>query len=388
MDKVHQLDSSRMLQMARRHRRELLLLRFEPESERRFARENDQTRQGSRAWFLLAGIALITSILCIDYIMHEVPADYMAMRVGIAAKLLIPTLMISLLLTTYFPRTAETAIALSVSICAFAMLYERHLAIDWGIHIPPAFAFLPLFVGTLLCRVRWLPMLPLQIAVLGMGIWLETLLDQPREARLSSIYAMSLLIFATITGGWMIEFFNRLTWLRRDWLARISSFDPLTGLLNKRAFHKELQQRLDYAQRKRRPIALVIIDVDHFKAYNDNYGHQAGDRCLATLAEKLGKAAKRGGDLAARIGGEEFALLWFGLDRISTNMLLARLLETVRELNIAHNHTGTNTSRITISAGACWLVPSDESTLDQLLHSADMLMYEAKNAGRDQFRLR
>lgn len=385
--KAARLDYTRIGQLARRHRRELAILRFDREQERRFTRENNLTRQASRAWFLVAGVMLISGILCIDYLLQAIPPDYMAMRLGVAAKILIPALLVALFLTARFPLSSEYAIALAVVISACGMIYERHLAIQWGIHIPPSFALLPLFVGTLLCRLRWLLMLPAQVMVFGGSVYLEFQVAQSPDSMFANVYAMALLVTAGIFGSWMIEMFNRLTWLRRDWLAQVTAFDPLTGLLNKRAFHSELKQRLRYAARHQRPLTLVVFDVDHFKAYNDNYGHPAGDRCLIEIADAMRTCARRGGDLAARIGGEEFALVWFGIDRITAHMLVERLLGTVRNLNIKHQHTGTSTDIITISAGARWLVPAIDQNPEDLIHAADMLMYVAKGAGRNQARL-
>ena len=382
-----QLDYTRIGQLAQRHWRQLAILRFNSEQEKRFTRENNLSRQESRAWYLVAGVMLISGILCIDYLIDTIPADYMAMRLGVAAKILIPALLVALFMTARFPLSSEYAIAIAVTVTAGGMMYERHLAIQWGIHIPPSFALLPLIVGTLLCRVRWLLMLPAQLLVFGGSVYMELRVEQTTDRMLADIYAMGLLLIPAIFGSWMIEFFNRLTWLRHDWLAQVTAFDQLTGLLNKRAFHSELKQRLRYAARQQRPITLVVLDVDHFKAYNDNYGHPAGDRCLLTLADAIRSCARRGGDISARIGGEEFALVWFGVDRITAHMLLDKLMASVRKLNIEHQHTDTHTKIITVSAGACWLMPSRDQSPEELIHTADMLMYEAKAAGRNQARL-
>ncbi len=382
------LDHTRIAQLAQRHWRQLAVLRFDTEQEKRFTRENNLSRQESRAWFLVAGVMLVSGILCIDYLIDAIPPDYMAMRLGVAARIMIPALLAALFMTARFPLSSEYSIAIAVTATAGAMMYERHLAVQWGIHIPPSFALLPLFVGTLLCRVRWLLMLPAQILVFGGSVYLGLRAGQSTDRILADIYALGLLLLPAIFGSWMIEFFNRLTWLRRDWLAQVTAFDQLTGLLNKRAFHSELKQRLRYAARQQRPVTLVILDVDHFKAYNDNYGHPAGDRCLVRIADAIRACARRGGDISARIGGEEFALVWFGVDRITAHMLLDRLMASVRKLNIEHQYTGTDTRIMTISAGACWLVPTTDQNPEDLIHAADMLMYEAKGAGRNQARLK
>ncbi len=384
MPDATQLEFNRIRQLASRHQYELIRLRFNSNHERRFTRENNLTRQASRAWLLVAGVMLVSGILCIDYLLSVIPADYMAMRVGVAAKVMIPALMVALFLTARFPRTSEYAIVVAVTITAGGMIYERHLATQWGIHIPPSFALLPLFVATLLCRVRWLLMLPVQILVFGGSVYLELQASQPKDAMLADIYAMALLMMPAIFGSWVIEFYNRLTWLRRDWLAEITAFDALTGLLNKHAFHKELRQRLRYARRTKRPLTLVVIDVDHFKAYNDNYGHPKGDRCLADLAQAMRGSARRGGDLVARIGGEEFAVVWFGVDKETSYRLLEKLISRIRELNIKHEYTETETRCVTISAGARWLIPDENTSVEGLIHEADMLMYQSKNAGRNQ----
>lgn len=387
--RLSRIDRARIGQMAQRRIAELLRLRFVPEDEARFCASNDKQRLRLRALYMLAGMVLITSLLVIDYWLLSVPAAFFDMRSEIGMLVMLPSLAVAYIVNRrpIGRRFSEPATLFAVAVCSLAMVYQRNAAFQWGIDIPAAFIALPLFIGLILCRLRWLPMLPLQTLIYGVAIASELSLPQPRDYQLAQVYSFTLLMTTIFGGAWVVELYNRLTWLRREWLREISSRDTLTGLLNKREFNRELARLFKLAAREKRPLTIAMLDVDHFKAYNDHYGHQSGDRCLADIADVIRARSRRGGDLAGRVGGEEFAIVWYGNDRVTVNLMLEQLLHSVRELNIPHEHTGTTKEWITLSAGARWLIPDSDTDGGTIIHEADMLLYESKQAGRDCFRL-
>lgn len=169
-----------------------------------------------------------------------------------------------------------------------------------------------------------------------------------------------------------------------DELRRNAALDPLTGLANRRRFDEAFEQEWLRARRQRSPIAIVLADVDHFKRYNDSYGHPAGDTCLRAIADALKAGALRPADLVARWGGEEFAVLLPDTPARGAEHVARRLLEAVDALALPHSASLT-ADRVTISAGiACYGAPDGEwlQAPSRLVELADRCLYAAKDAGR------
>ncbi|WP_295856863.1 diguanylate cyclase [uncultured Xylophilus sp.] len=166
-------------------------------------------------------------------------------------------------------------------------------------------------------------------------------------------------------------------------LEALSRTDPLTGLANRRQFDEAKQLEFQRARRSGRPLSLLLCDVDHFKRYNDLYGHHGGDATLQAVADALRNSARRSGDLVARIGGEEFAVLLPDTPPETARDLAERLRRAVAELGIEHQGADT-TGRVTVSIGTASLDPRADADFDALFHRADQALYRAKRAGRDQ----
>lgn len=164
-------------------------------------------------------------------------------------------------------------------------------------------------------------------------------------------------------------------------LAELASVDALSGLANRRAFDTRLQTEWQRGLKLNRPLALMMIDVDHFKAFNDHYGHVEGDACLRKVGVTLGSIAEDDGDFAARYGGEEFVLLLPGADVEKALATAERLRQTVHALAISH--AAAPSGLVTISVGVAALVPSTERTAGHLIEAADAGLYAAKRRGRD-----
>lgn len=163
-------------------------------------------------------------------------------------------------------------------------------------------------------------------------------------------------------------------------LALLATVDPLTGLANRRLFDERLVQEWRRHARTERPLGLVVIDVDCFKAFNDTYGHLAGDECLRRVAHALSHG-RRMEDLAARTGGEEFAVLMPGADRHRV-MHVARLIRLeIEQLGIPHARNPIGV--VTVSAGVAALKPSIGASSEILLKMADDALYKAKRSGRN-----
>lgn len=166
---------------------------------------------------------------------------------------------------------------------------------------------------------------------------------------------------------------------QRDLLEQLSVQDALTGIANRRRFDSELTKQWHKAKRAGTLLTLMLIDVDHFKAYNDNYGHGPGDVCLRQIAQALQAMCARADDLVARYGGEEFVVL-SGADG---RTLTWRLLQAVAALDIPHAYSNA-LARVSVSIGALELVPEAHALPEDALTSADQLLYQAKHAGRNR----
>ncbi|RJX31353.1 MAG: diguanylate cyclase [Oxalobacter sp.] len=167
-------------------------------------------------------------------------------------------------------------------------------------------------------------------------------------------------------------------------LEELSNTDGLTGIANRRYFDRILQQEWNRAKRAGHTISLLMIDVDHFKRFNDNYGHLAGDACLQTFAQEMAKVARRGGELAARYGGEEFVMLLPDAAERDAVEIGRRIQEAVLSLDIPGVHLLPGT--VTISIGIASRIPSKHENPASLVQQADRALYEAKRAGRNVIR--
>ena len=170
-------------------------------------------------------------------------------------------------------------------------------------------------------------------------------------------------------------------------LGRLSRIDGLTGLANRREFDEALRREFKRAQRQRGQLALAVLDLDHFKNYNERYGLAAGDAALIRFAQLLTERFKRDTDLVARLGGEEFVALLPGFGLSSTQNLLDQVREDLRELQLKHEG-GVHGQVLTVSIGLAAFSPSHPYLSPQaLMQAADEALYIAKHTGRDRLSL-
>jgi diguanylate cyclase (GGDEF)-like protein len=165
-------------------------------------------------------------------------------------------------------------------------------------------------------------------------------------------------------------------------LVELAHIDVLTGVANRRAFEEVYARTCATALHEHRGIALLMIDIDHFKQYNDYYGHPAGDRCLQSVALALQGLEKRRSDVLARYGGEEFVLLLPDTSRVGALLVAQRLCDAVKQLGI--EHLASPSGRVTVSVGGASLDVMDEPGRRELVEAADRALYRAKKGGRDR----
>lgn len=165
-------------------------------------------------------------------------------------------------------------------------------------------------------------------------------------------------------------------------LMTLSSQDGLTGIANRRHFDDFLAKEWNRAIRSQKPLSMILCDIDHFKAYNDHYGHQEGDKCLFRIAHILEQHARRGGDLAARYGGEEFAVILPETSLDSAADIAEQIRQSVYAAAIPHA-ASENDNVVTVSFGVATIIPRREQHSHLLVSLADKALYEAKQNGRN-----
>lgn len=178
---------------------------------------------------------------------------------------------------------------------------------------------------------------------------------------------------------------NREKLLRQqaDELRRTNYLDAVTGVANRRKFDEVLAEEFRRSQRTGAPIALAMLDIDHFKLYNDHYGHPQGDQCLARIAGAVKDCVKRATDLVARYGGEEFAIILPNLNEAKASSLIEDVRMRVATLGIQHKDSPV-APHVTISVGVAVMKPEIGADFNALVSAADVALYQAKHEGRDR----
>lgn len=171
--------------------------------------------------------------------------------------------------------------------------------------------------------------------------------------------------------------------LAQDALQTLADKDGLTGLANRRNFDDRLKADWSLAQRTETDISLLFIDIDHFKQFNDAYGHQMGDDCLKCVAETVADQALRPADLPARYGGEEFAIILPGTSLKGAGLVAERVRKAVYDLNYPHSGNSA-ADQVTISIGVSSLIPETSQQASCLIEAADQALYRAKEKGRNR----
>lgn len=256
-----------------------------------------------------------------------------------------------------------------------------------------------MFNGSILRTRFWIALL---IDVLVLAMFLGALAALPNPP-MAIMIPLGLAIFSTVVftlfGLYWLEHEERVNWVMQqretllqaqlaqanDHLHRLARFDILTDVSNRRHFDEFIEHVWSRARHDGTEVALMMVDVDHFKAYNDHYGHPAGDACLRDVAGALTRHLRRPGDLVARVGGEEFAVVLPQANVMQAQATAERLRAGVALLDCPHLASPEVERRVTVSVGvACLAAAEPGASLASLMAAADAALYEAKARGRNQ----
>lgn len=168
-------------------------------------------------------------------------------------------------------------------------------------------------------------------------------------------------------------------------LAKLAQEDGLTKVKNRRCLDEKLQEMITLHGRHQLPLSLILLDVDRFKLYNDNYGHLEGDRCLIAIADTLNRLFVRSGEVVGRYGGEEFAIILGHSDNAKACKDAERIKAALAEANIPHEYSDIS-GLVTVSQGVFSKIPTGRESIDEFYDSVDKLLYQAKISGRNQYK--
>jgi diguanylate cyclase (GGDEF)-like protein len=359
-------------------------LRFEGELEAAYRRDQfrDRIRYLRINLAILAAISLL--VIQVDHIVMPVIRRLVPdlARTGI----MLPLLIVGFAVT--FTRRADAwyprYIAVAMSIALAAMSWVTISA--WMAGEPRIFGrmLLAMVAVYFVLGLAFRSAIVVNAVGLAAFVTVAVLKGMPGVDLLHYLLTICIANVICVAGAWNLEHARRTAWLEGQRLAETALQDGLTGIHNRRRFDDHLQRAWAQGIRDRRPLALVFGDIDHFKPFNDRYGHQAGDEALKSVASTLAGFARRPLDLAARFGGEEFAVILYDTGRAEAERIGAKILEAVRGLAIPHGASGA-APVLTISLGIACVVPGARRSWAGIVQLADQALYAAKDGGRNRF---
>ncbi len=358
-------------------------LRFEPSLEREFWSSYNATSRVRVRIAVLLALATTVSFAVLDHWLLGQPWQFPAdlIRFGIQ----IPIIVLCLALTTEsrYERAYIPAIKIGAPLFGIGSVIVATGAPEPQVALLSTRLVLAAFFFYFMLGLSFHAALRANILMLAcypVAAWANSL---PPSLAAYCLFVLACANLFAGAGCYALEHANRVAFLERKLLAEVASHDGLTGLLNRSAFDAELRRIWDGAARKREPVALLMLDIDHFKAYNDRYGHPAGDQCLRAVAAACRQAARRPRDALARYGGEELIAVLPGADREHALATGRTLVEAVAALGMAHAASPT-AAHVTISVGIAVREAGEETSAEALIRCADEALYAAKAQGRNR----
>ena len=371
-------------------------LRFPAALERAFVIQHADERTFKLIVAGLYSLLVFGGILLADYLMmpKELPLA-IAMRVGLYAPVVL--VLLKVLHRLSLPQLNEWMVVLVGLFASGIMVFLSATSAE-----PLAYVKLvELIIVVIYVAVfaRFWPMVVLSALVMVIHlVAMSAAHDVIGTVKISSFLLLATTMMFALYGTYKREHNDRLAFLldlreqalrltlqeanaRLDTMART---DALTGVPNRRFFDEFLAQAWSRAATLGQPLSLLLIDVDHFKAFNDRYGHQAGDRCLCVVAEAIASCLRRPVDVLARWGGEEFVVVLAEADTEAAAEVAQRVRQAVQDCALPHV-TSVTARVVTVSVGVATAWPAAQGSQADLLQRTDTALYQAKATGRNRF---
>lgn len=357
-------------------------LRFgEAALERSFRQDHWRTSRLGVHLHLWLAIALVLSFIVIDELLlhRAVDANLLAIRIVVLVTLAICVAMTSAAMA----RNADYHWVIQL----FAPLFGACIVANDLISASQPVSFFSAIVLTvfglyMLMGMLFTPALSSGLFVLAAYLVGAIVTHLPKD---QLIYNGTILLFSNVLGAaacYRLEHLRRRAFLEAQLLRDMANRDGLTGIHNRRAFDENLNRLWQQSIRDHQSMALLLVDIDHFKAYNDYYGHQAGDQCLRQVAHILTQVCRRPLDFTARYGGEEFAVVLYDVRSNYVQEVAGSIQAELHKL--ALNHPASPGARLlTVSIGAACVTPMQDRSIFGFIQLADEALYEAKDTGRD-----
>lgn len=331
---------------------------------------------------LCAGTLIWLVFAALDILLIRTPELWLMLTV----RVLVLALLVMCVWLLLQRRHVHLLLPLSL-VCVLAFGIGAALVVGIAHHADPSYPYEGLLLVSIaayfVVGLRLIEALLCALAVLLIYIGAELLVGLPLPRLVNNVLFLSFGNLMGALGCYLLEFKSREHFLISQLMRMLADRDGLTGLHNRRSFNRHLERLWRQALREQHCLALLICDIDHFKAYNDNYGHQAGDNVLQRVGLLLEAASRRPLDMSVRLGGEEFAVLLYDIDEEEARLRAEALRASLEQLNILHRGSET-APMVTLSIGVACLRPTPDGQLSQLYEHADRALYEAKAFGRNQ----
>ena len=327
-------------------------------------------------------IALYSAFVIIDLTTLPAEVSYWTTRIRLFG--ILPIFLLLLLVTyrrslrRYVGRTVLTA-SIMAGVGTTAVIGTAYAL---GTQIPyEGILLVAMFVYLLSC-LQWRQAIAANMIILAAFIYMEVMYQHNPDIRMYQIIFMLAANSIGAYGGYFLEHSVRTMFLVNNLLNELAELDGLTGLSNRRTLNIHLDRIWRQAVRDQQAVAVAMIDVDHFKKYNDRYGHAQGDAALRAVADIIAHYARRPLDITARYGGEEFAVVWYHPSAAELPRMAEVLCKAVVGMDFPH--ADSDIGKLSISVGVAMMTPDAQQSSADLLKAADLALYRAKEQGRNR----
>ncbi len=370
---------------------------FPDRLEKMYSQYYQKSRIKRFLWFGVIGLIFYNLFLIGDkQMLPDIFREAFITRVFIVTPLFILT--ISGLFVKRIAKFADFLAGGLILLASLSIMYFLMISNNPNVNNYHTGIIVLIVVGNIVVRLRFRYAVFYTLLIFFLSVFTFKNIPLMNQATVdNSIMVLFTIVCFTLIGNYQIENENRLTFLNA-FLRRINSAklkesnkmlknfavtDGLTGLTNRRNFDIALVNEWKACSRSKQKLSLIFIDIDFFKNYNDNYGHQNGDDCLKGVAALLWMNIKRPRDIVARYGGEEFVVLLPETDSKGAIRLAEQIRKSIEELRMTHEFSDA-LDIVTISLGAATLLPTKERKYSDLVRLADIALYKAKNNGRNK----